>query len=407
MAWMSRPARPRTLFDRMWRALLVLMIATFVVHAFLVTGTLQLGAEAQTQRRLERIGDYWSAQPALAEPLGIDPVTMIYPDYAHLPDRLKAMLSREARGLFELGNRAQDYFVLARPHAGGPVFYVVESHAEVKPDETMEHQVFVWYLTGLVPLGLLLLWLCKRITARVAAPMRDVGRQVVERSPDSLEPLALPTGASVELIALVEQINGALRRTADALDRERSFTRFASHELRTPAAVIQAALERIEVRAEVGQAAPIARAHRGLRDMNALIDTFLQLSGDRVPDVSSPTMVDRDWITALFHHVAGGQSDHAFTIDEQAPTVLAAPATMVHVLVANLIKNALFHGGPEPIAVTLTADAIEVRNSVPDSPATPGFGLGCRIAHRICDRFGWTFDLTLRDGQAVAVVRVR
>lgn len=332
---------------------------------------------------------------------------MIYPRHELMPANLRAMLAPEARGLFELGNRAQDYFVLAIAVAGRPTFYVVEFHSEVKPNETMEHQVFFWYLLGMVPLGLLLLWLCRRITAHVVAPMRAVGREVAERSPDSLAPLAVPAGASEELVVLVEQINHALARTAAVLDRERSFTRFASHELRTPAAVIQAALERIDAQARPEQARPMARAHRGLRDMHALIDTFLQLSSDRqtAPDEEG-VVVDRHWMTALLHHVAGGQPDRAFTVEEMAPLHLLAPATLVHVLIANLLKNALFHGGPEPIEATITTDAIELRNSLTDPPAPSGFGLGCQIAHRICDRLGWRFSLVLADGLAVARVEV-
>ena len=401
-------SRPRTLFAKMWHLMLVLMLATFAFHAFLVTSTLQLGAEAQTERRLERIGDFWSAQPPLTEPLGLDPVTVIYPRYDQLPSNLQKMLRPDVRGLFELGPRVQDYFVLARANAADATFYVVEFHSEVKPNEAIEYQVFTWYLLGAVPFSVLLLWLCKRITGRVAAPMREVGRQVAERPPGSLNPLTLPPGSSVELELLVAQINSALQRTADILERERSFTEFASHELRTPAAVIQAALERIEAHGQPEQDAPIERAQRGLRDMHALIDTFLQLSGDVATSLDTTEIdVDRDWLVRLFHHVAGGYTDHELHIDARAPLVLLAPATMVHVLIANLLKNALFHGGPEPIEATIYADRFELRNSVPGKSPTHGYGLGCQIARRICDRFDWDFTLTLGDGIAIARVQVR
>ncbi|MDH0864324.1 HAMP domain-containing sensor histidine kinase [Mitsuaria sp. GD03876] len=390
----------------MWHPLLALMLATFVVHAFLVTGTLQLGSEAQTERRLQRIAEYWSTQPPLRAPLGLDPVTIVYPRHELMPAHLRALLKPEARGLFELGNRARDYFVLARSVDGGPAFYVVEFHSEVKPNETMEYQVFTWYLMGMVPLGLLLLWLCQRITRRVAAPMRDVGRLAAERAPDSLEPLAIPPGSSVELIALVEQVNSALQRTADVLDRERSFTQFASHELRTPAAVIQSALERLEAHARPEQVRPLARAHRGLRDMQALIDTFLRLSTDRPAAPSAPVVIDTAWVTALFHHLGGGEAPHAFTIDEQAPPRLDAPETMLHVLVANLLKNAIFHGADAPIEVSLRVDALVVRNRLPERPSAPGFGIGQLIARRICQRFGWRFTLVLSEVDAVARIEL-
>lgn len=402
--------RPGTLFAKMWYPLMAIMLATFAIHAFLVTGTLQLGAEAQTERRLKRIGDHWAVQPLLKEPLGLDPVTIVYPSYETLPANIRKMLRPDAGGLFELGNRAQDYFVLARTRGKDVAeakFYVVEFHSEVKPNETIEHQVFLWYSLGVVPFLVLLLWLCKRITARVAAPMREVGHQVVARPPSSLDPLRLPSGSSVELELLVTQINSALQRTTDVLERERSFTEFASHELRNPAAVIQAALERVEASGRPEQAQALARAQRGLKDMHALIDTFLQLSSDLVRRHPDPLVViDGKWLSVLFQHVGGGLNDRKFDIDVRAPLEVHAPATMVHVLFANLLKNALFHGGPEPIEAIVSIDAIEVRNTLPDRPAASGFGLGCQIAHRICARFGWAFTLTLRDGTAVARVHV-
>jgi signal transduction histidine kinase len=402
--------RQRTLFAKMWHPLLAIMLATFAIHAFLVTGTLQLGAEAQTARRLKRIGDYWAAQAPLQAPLGLDPVTVVYPRYELLPANIRQMMRSDARGLFELGNRAQDYFVLARSRdhdMAEAMFYVVEFHSEVKPNETIEHQVFLWYSVGVLPFLVLLLWLCKRITARVAAPMRDVGHQVVARPPSSLEPVALPSGSSVELEVLVKQINSALQRTADVLERERSFTEFASHELRNPAAVIQAALERIEAFSRPEQAQALGRAQRGLTDMHALIDTFLQLSGDAVNahDMNSVS-VDGAWLQALFEHISGGSNERPFQVDVRAPLKLSAPATMVHVLFANVLKNALFHGGPGAIEATISSDGVEVRNSLPDKPAAAGYGLGSQIARRICARCGWDFTLTLNKHVAIARVHL-
>jgi signal transduction histidine kinase len=234
--------------------------------------------------------------------------------------------------------------------------------------------------------------------------MLEVGRLVSARDPRSLEKVALPANSPVEIEALVVQINSALQRTADALDRERSFTRFASHELRTPAAVVQAALERIEAHGRPEQGPAIERAHRGLRDMHALVDTFLQLSGDTVRPVSDALTIDEAWVKALIRHLMGESPSHAFSVQARHPLLLSAPATTVHVLVANMLKNAVFHGGPDRIEVVVDECSIEVRNGLPDTPSTAGFGLGTQIAHRICERFGWTFKLTV--GERLAVARL-
>lgn len=404
----AKPRRAKTLFAKMWHPMLALLLATFLIHGILVSAALQLGAEAQTQRRLAHIGEHWRQQPALAAPLALDPVTVLYPRYEDMPADVRRLLPAGSRGMFELGPHTQDYFVLAMDQPSGGTLYVVEFHSQVKPDQAIKHQVFVWYLSGMVPFSVLLLWVCKRLTARVSSPIREVGRQVAERPADSLAPLVLPAGAPSELEALVAQINAALRRTADVIDRERSFTRFASHELRTPAAIVQAAMERVEARSTPEQAPAFARAHRGLRDMHALIDTFLQLSAESGPTRNSGSVrIDRAWMEALVCQVSGGSLDSRFRIDIQEALLLEAPETMAHVLIANLLKNAVFHGGPGPIDVLVHADGVEVRNSLAATPSQPGHGLGCQIAHRICGRLGWTFSLAFEPDRAIARVQLR
>jgi len=395
----------RTLFVQMWRPLLALLLASFVVNAALVTGTLQLGSEAQTELRLAHIGEHWARQPPLTQALGLDPVTTLYPRHVLMPAHLQALITPEKRGLFELGPREQDYFVLARGMPDGGVLYIVENHAEVKPRDTLAWQVFSAYLLGIVPFTALLVWLCRRVAARLATPIQQIGRQLEARDPASLLPLPLPAGSPVELQALVTQLNAAHQRAADVLDRERSFTRFASHELRTPAAVMQAALERLEHLAAPNQQPPLARARRGLRDMNALIDTFLALSRDAAP-VARPgeqpsTCIDAAWVQALYQHLRGGAAGPVLAITESGALLAAAPDTVLHVLVGNLLKNAVFHGGPDTIQVLIEPDRLQVRNQVLDSAAA-GHGLGCQIAERICQRFGWQFSLLRGPQQAVA-----
>lgn len=397
---------PRTLFARMWHPLLGLLLASFVVNAVLVTATLQLGSEAQTQSRLSRIADHWAAQPPLPRSLGLDPVTVVHPSYEHLPANIRAMLGAGERGIFELGSRAQDYFVLARERSDRSVFYVVENHAEVKPGEQLQWQVLSWWLSGIVPFAALLLWFCRRMTARVAAPMQHIGQAVERRPPDSLAPLALPEGAPLELVALVRQLNHAFERTARTLDRERSFTRFASHELRTPAAVMQAAIERIESQATQAQTRALARAQRGLRDMNALIDTFLELSheGEARTVLWPEVQIDAAWISALQRHITAGAVAPQLHVEQRACLRLRAPETLLHVLVGNLLKNAAFHGDRHSVRVVIDAAALRVENAVAEPPATAGHGLGCEIARRICERAGWQFSLAIDGGRAVATV---
>lgn len=392
-----------TLFSRIWRPMLVLLPLTFAVNAFLLTGALDIGSEMQTESRLARIGEHWRRQLPDA-PLQLDPVTTLYPRYAEMPQAIRSMLDSAQRGIFELDNGEDEYFVLARLQAGA-AFYVVEHHSEVKPRDELEWLVFFCYAAGAVPFSLLVLWLYRRTAARIAAPVNAIAQELAGRAEGSVAPVALPADAPRELAILVDQLNQSFTRIADSLERERSFTRFASHELRTPAAVMLAALDRIADTAADSQQAALARARRGLRDMNALVDTFLILSRETAPPAPVPIVIDAAWLQALHTHLNGGRPEQAPRIDGGGTPQVRAPQTVLEVLVGNLLKNAAIHGEAGSCHIVLSGDAIVISNRIAADAANAGFGLGTQIARRICSQFHWRYSLELTADTARAAIQ--
>ncbi|MFN5048053.1 sensor histidine kinase [Roseateles sp.] len=85
-----------------------------------------------------------------------------------------------------------------------------------------------------VPLLMLLAWLLLR---RGFRPLRRIGPQIANRSPQDLR--ALPPSAYVELAPVVEGVNSLLAQLRERQQREREFLLDAAHELKTPMAVIR------------------------------------------------------------------------------------------------------------------------------------------------------------------------
>jgi len=77
-------------------------------------------------------------------------------------------------------------------------------------------------------------WLVRRATFA----LRESARQVTQRSPDDLRPLAV-ADTPAELTPIVAAINSLFARIENALATERRFTSAAAHELRTPLAAIK------------------------------------------------------------------------------------------------------------------------------------------------------------------------
>lgn len=88
----------------------------------------------------------------------------------------------------------------------------------------------LWPLAlGLPLLGLVVWWVVRQGTA----PLRRLERQLAQRAPHELSPLATD-GLPAEMRAPVAALNGLFERIAGMVEAERRFTADAAHELRTP-----------------------------------------------------------------------------------------------------------------------------------------------------------------------------
>jgi two-component system sensor histidine kinase QseC len=270
-----------------------------------------------------------------------------------------------------------------------------------------------------LPALALLLWLAIRSglspLARLAG---DVGR----RAPDNLAPLDAAT-APREVSPLVEQLNRLFRRVTESLENERRFTADAAHELRTPIAAVKA-------QAQVARAArndaerdrAIDQAIRGCDRAGHLVDQLLTLARLDAPEELAKRPTDLGAIAgeavaelAPVAHAAGVALELA-----EATTSLqvAAVPELLHVLLRNLIDNAIRYGPPgATVRVVVERDdgrpclaVIDEGPGIADSEqhlatkrfyrglgsGKSGAGLGLSIVQRIAELHG--AELHLRRG---------
>jgi two-component system sensor histidine kinase QseC len=167
-----------------------------------------------------------------------------------------------------------------------------------------------------------------------------------------------------EITPLVDAVNGALDRMADAFEAERRFTENAAHELRTPLAVLGLRLQRAR-----NDAAPDWPAiEQDLAHMNRLVAQLLDLArkehAGRAGAARTPVNVARiaREAASMVLPIAEAQGR---TLHIDAPDTLMAPgdADDLRDAVRNLLENAALHGSgtiglrgqyqPDPPAVTL------------------------------------------------------
>ena len=119
-----------------------------------------------------------------------------------------------------------------------------------------------------------IVWVAVTLALR---PLDRLGAIIAERSPDDLRPVT--ADVPQEVAALVRAINSFMARLATALDGLRNFTGNASHQLRTPLAVVRTQLALIDRSATPTQrSAATAKAQTALERAERVLAQLLVLA---------------------------------------------------------------------------------------------------------------------------------
>ncbi|MGO4514628.1 ATP-binding protein [Terriglobus sp. 2YAB30_2] len=167
--------------------------------------------------------------------------TLIYqPDQMAMIPRVQLSEGATA-GNLKVGSRS--YRTMSRHVHVGPYLFVLQ----VAVDQTEYHELltgFAWLLVLITPLaGLFAAGTGYWMGGRALLPIQEITRATNSIDANNLERRLTITGTGDELDRLSETINGMLDRIAGSYERIKQFTADASHELRTPTAVVKASAE--------------------------------------------------------------------------------------------------------------------------------------------------------------------
>ncbi len=355
--------------------------------------------QALAQQQLERL--------ALGQEVALPQGLSWYAD-----PRMPAALRQLEPGFYDIDGPQQsmDAVVVLGPH--GQRYALVDEESDF---ETIEHELAVRLLLGLLAAVLLAAVLGRATAGRVIAPLTALADAVRSHRLDA----ATPALVGRDEIGVLAQ---ALAEHTQALDRflrrERLFTGDVSHELRTPLTVILGAAEVLAAQcADRPTSLPaVERIRRTAQDMADRVGALLLLS--RAPQtLGSPRTALRPLVEREIERCRPMLQGKpvALALDAPGEVHAFAPPELVGMAVGNLLRNACQYTEQGRIAVVLRPGEISVQDTGPGLPATVreqlferfvrgavdtqgGTGLGLAIVKRIAEHLGWTVELLQSPG---------
>lgn len=279
----------------------------------------------------------------------------------------------------------------------------------------LEHFITRWAVLAGIAMAIVTLLMAWVGMNRLVRPLVGLADDIAGLQPErSGQRVQVAARGSTEMEVIADSVNDYLERNERFVERERAFISTASHELRTPIAVItgaaELALEQPELPPRARQ--QLQRVRGTASGVEQLIELMLVLARDpaRLAALSEPLALEQllPEIVADHAYLASGK-ELSVEVADAAPCTIVAPVGVVQAAVGNLLRNALENSDRGVIRIALSARAV-VTIDDPGHGMSPEevaaayakiargernmrTGIGLDLIGRLCEHLGWKLDI--------------
>lgn len=345
----------------------------------------------------------------------------VYAHYDDLPDEVKQSFSKTSFKPYTLlkninkpdwfSRPVSAHFAVLVPLDDGNQRYVTQIFfappSDGKKHVRINHTIYsaIVGVAALISFSVALLFLMRS----VSRPIESLQRWAASLDEKELDK-PIPEFRYKELNALAAIIHGSLQNVRTTLNREREFVNHASHELRTPIAVIRssaALLHRVIDSGNTKGNNALARVDHASKTMADLTETLLWLGRNEETALPKEKVNLKTMVEALsqdlMYLLSGKEVNVHLHLSE---CVLLLPKTASEIVIGNVIRNAYQHTQQGNVTITLSDATLTVLNEedgveqdestslsvTQNSKLDGGFGIGLKLIDKLCAKLEWGYS---------------
>jgi len=346
-----------------------------------------------------------------------------YNGFKELPDEIAAQLKdirpeEESTFMPHIISQGKDLsvFILKEAKTEKLYYYIIDFEyfdEKYGKKKITEKALFKGWLISIV-LSIIIGYLNAR---KMISPGRRLLDKVRSSNPENLPVDFAKEFKQDEIGVIATALEKSMLRIKAFIQREKQFTRDASHELRTPVTVIKGAVELIRKRPEIKPATLkrlTDRIERSVRDMEVLIEVFLI----RAREEASSEIKDRCNVREVAEKVFEesqylvGRKPVELIFNAPCAPMISASEPELKMTLSNLVRNAVNYTHSGHVAVFVAEDHVKIENTgigiAPEiihkitdpyvkGESSKGYGIGLSIVNRICSKYGWKLKIESRE----------
>ncbi|MEM7026950.1 MAG: HAMP domain-containing sensor histidine kinase [Pseudomonadota bacterium] len=396
---------------RLWQAFIFQAVLISLTALFSVFAARYVLGDILIRTALEKEAEYFWQQYELSA-LAARPDTYNLTAYLSGIDTVPDSYKDLENGFHQFSQNDSDFYVVYVSANAGQRLWLVFDGKQVGELATF---------FGLVPLAIVLIviylssWLAYRFSHQAVSPFILLARKVSAIEPrlfsgDALTERFVEDGMDQEVAILANALEEFAQRIDEFVERERNFTRDASHELRSPITVMKLATDNILQDTGLSQKSReyVERIKYSANDMEELIAALLLLARESEDKLSIEQVNINQLLEDEIERTRIIYADKPITInvEENSRLMIEASEKALVVLIGNILRNAFSYTDEGRINIKISSCAITIKDSGVGMSAQQvkqvfqpfyqtntrrrgGYGVGLTIVKMLADRFNW------------------